>query len=412
MSGFIDLEDALEMARGDARLSSPPHCLLARPYVRRDPATIPPRPWLYGHTYLRGCLSVLVAPGGTGKSLLCLVEAIAMATNRPLLGEPIRGGRPLRVWYWNGEDPPDEIARRIEAICLHHGIGPDDLGDRLHTSDMMSDAITLASRLGKDGSALDSAVVSHIRETIRDLCIDVVIFDPFISVHRVAENDTGGIDLVAKCLARIAVEMGCAVGLAHHARKPMSGGSGEVTMADSRGAIALIDAARIGRTLNFMSGEEAIGCGVSPEDRRRYVRIDDGKANLSPRFDKARWLRLQSVDLGNPTADSPPDFVGVPEPWEMPGAFDVVMTDHLDEVVRRVRAAAADRRPYRKDQQSPDWIGHEVAAVLGLDVDAPGDKAKVKTVVATWIKNKALRVEHVEDERRKKRPCIFPGEGQ
>ena len=148
---------------------------------------------------------------------------------------------------------------------------------------MTIDAINLASRAGKDGFELHEAIVNLIRETIRIHDIDVVIFDPFISIHRVTENDTGGIDMVAKCLAKIGIEMRCAIGIAHHARKPMSGAIGEVTIADSRGAIALIDAARIGRTLNFMSEEEATKCGGAARRAPLYVRIDDGKANLAPR---------------------------------------------------------------------------------------------------------------------------------
>jgi hypothetical protein len=49
-----------------------------------------------------------------------------MAVGRDLLD----GSKPitrLRVWYWNGEDPKDEIQRRIAAICLHYKIEQKDL---------------------------------------------------------------------------------------------------------------------------------------------------------------------------------------------------------------------------------------------------------------------------------------------
>ena len=53
-----------------------------------------------------------------------------MAIGRDLLdgGNPIRR---LRVWYWNGEDPKDEIQRRIAAICSHYKIDQKDLEGRL-----------------------------------------------------------------------------------------------------------------------------------------------------------------------------------------------------------------------------------------------------------------------------------------
>ena len=52
-----------------------------------------------------------------GKSSIDMVEAIAMATCRNLLGE--QPGERLRVWYHNGDDDMDEIDRRIAAICQH-----------------------------------------------------------------------------------------------------------------------------------------------------------------------------------------------------------------------------------------------------------------------------------------------------
>ena len=83
-----------------------------------DPKTIEPRAWLYDHHFIRKYLSTTVAPGGLGKTSLLIAEAVAIVTGRNLLGEKPK--RPLRVWYWNGEDPIDEMARRITAVCEHY----------------------------------------------------------------------------------------------------------------------------------------------------------------------------------------------------------------------------------------------------------------------------------------------------
>ena len=58
-----------------------------RPFALFDPAKLQPRQWLYGRHYQRGTVSGTIAPGGFGKTTLVMVEAIAMATCRTLLGE-------------------------------------------------------------------------------------------------------------------------------------------------------------------------------------------------------------------------------------------------------------------------------------------------------------------------------------
>jgi hypothetical protein len=90
------------------------------PFTWRDPSTFPRRQYVYGHHYARQFLSVTAAQTKVGKSSLGLVEAVAMATGQNLLGvEPLR---PMRIWYWNGEDPQEELERRVLAICLHYGV--------------------------------------------------------------------------------------------------------------------------------------------------------------------------------------------------------------------------------------------------------------------------------------------------
>jgi RecA-family ATPase len=60
-----------------------------------------------------------------GKSSLVLVECVAMATARNLLGE--QPTEQLRIWLHNGEDPLEEIHRRLAAICQHYKIPQEEL---------------------------------------------------------------------------------------------------------------------------------------------------------------------------------------------------------------------------------------------------------------------------------------------
>jgi hypothetical protein len=118
------------------------------PYVPRDPGLIPPRHWLYHPHYVKQFASVTVAQSGVGKSSLMISEALAMVSGKPLLKVQPEGK--LRVWYWNGEDPPDELERRFAATTKHFGLTAEDIGDRLFFSsgDEMPIVIADGTRFG------------------------------------------------------------------------------------------------------------------------------------------------------------------------------------------------------------------------------------------------------------------------
>jgi AAA domain len=101
--------------------------IVPEPYIFSDPSKRPPRQWLW--FYIRGFGSGTIAPGGTGKTALCLIEFVSMVIGRDLL----HGGNPIPkkvVWYINAEDPLEELERRLDAICLHYGVKAEELGGR------------------------------------------------------------------------------------------------------------------------------------------------------------------------------------------------------------------------------------------------------------------------------------------
>ena len=130
----------------------------------------------------------------------------------------MRPRKRLRVWVWNGEDPVDELRRRILAICLHYGIDTAELEGWLYIDSGRQTEIVLAVQ-GKAGVVVNSDVINDVKDTIIQEKIEVVVFDPFVSTHQVPENDNTGIDLVVKTCARIADATGCAFEIVHHARK-------------------------------------------------------------------------------------------------------------------------------------------------------------------------------------------------
>ncbi|WP_053080310.1 helicase RepA family protein [Methylobacterium variabile] len=374
----------------------------ATPFTWRDPKTLPPRRWLYGRHYIRKYATATIAPGGLGKTSLALVEALAMVTGRPLLGSEPR--QRLRVWYWNGEDPLEEVERRVMAACLHYGIEPHEIEGRLFLDSGRQVPIIIARRM-KDQTVIQEPMVEEISGEIRSRSIDVLILDPFVSCHDVPENDNGAIDKVTKTWGRIAGDTDCGVDLVHHVRKA-SGGQSSYSVEDARGGSALIGAVRSARVLNVMSPEEASNAGVPGEQRRRYFRVDDGKSNMQPPQDRAVWRHLETVGLGNGDDQDPEDLIGVVTEWAMPGLFDAIPADALRKVQAEVR-----RGTWAENVQAGNWIGRLVGQTLGLDHTDDAEKAKIKRILKTWIKNGALKVEHQHDGNKgREKPVIVVGE--
>ena len=352
----------------------------AQPFVWRDPATLPPRRWLYKPHLIRGFVSLTVSPGGVGKSTLTLCEALALASGRSLLG--VMPAERTRVWCWNGEDPTEEIERRIQAAMMHHQLRPADLEGWLFTGSGR-DADLVVAEQDRFGVAIAAPVVDALIQFIGDNQIGAVVIDPFVSSHRVAENDNGAIDRVAKTWARIANSTGCAVELVHHTRKT---GGADVSVEDGRGASALLAAARHARTLRTMNEQEADSLGVERIDRPAYVRIDGGKANLSPPATSAVWFRLANVHLPNG------DYVQAASHWTPPDPFEGVTPADLLRVQNAIKAGRGEAgEGWRANVQTGDaWVGHAIGQALGLDVGRPREAARVRELLRTWLASGAL----------------------
>lgn len=356
--------------------------LRATPYRWPDPASLPRRQWLIGHWLLRGEVTAIIAPGGTGKSTIGNALALSLASGQPLLGKPIHRG-PQAVWIFNLEDGTDELERQLSAACAFHGIGPDDCGDRLHLDSGLVQPLCTAIE-DRDGFALAEDVFAQLAATIRQRQIATVIVDPFVSSHAVRESSNEAIDAIAKRWKRLAQETGCAVVLVHHTRKL---GGRDATAEDGRGAVALRDAARVVLPLNPMGDKEAEELGITDAAlRRSLVRIDTGKANRAPP-DAATWIKLEGQTLDNGEGLEPADFVGVATLWEKPDVFHGLTTWHLYTVQQRL--AGGD---WRESVQAKEWVGHLVASVAGLSADT--DKGRIKAIIRTWRRNEALAVEH------------------
>src|SRR5262249_3820902 len=144
--------------------------------------------------------------------------------------------------------------------------------------------------------------------------IVVAAFDPLIAHHIGGEGATGDMDQIAREFVRIANVTNASLEIVHHTRKPATGQE-ELTIFDSRGPIALIDAVRASRVLNTMSTGEAAKARIDDIDRRLHFRIDDGKGNRA-KPTAAQWFKFASVALPNG------DDVGVVTEWKYASAAE------------------------------------------------------------------------------------------
>lgn len=384
-----------------------PRGISATPFVLRNPADIPQREWVYGRHLVRKFVSTTVAPGGVGKSSLVITEALAMTSGKKLLGQ--WAARDLRVWLWNGEDPVDEMERRIAATALHYDITAAELAGRLFVDSGREMEIVIATQT-KEGTTVAAPVVDAMIEAIRTNKIDVVVIDPFVSSHRVSENDNGAIDRVAKTWGRIADITNCAVELVHHVRKT---NGAEISVEDGRGAVALLAATRSARVLNVMSEDEAAKANV--ENRRLHFRVTDGKASMSPPVERSDWHKMESVGLGNGHLGADGDSIGVVTTWEWPDAFDGIEAADLLKAQK-----AIDGGQWRENDQAGDWVGKPVALALDLDIGSgrtseltktqKAAKSKVKTLIRAWLTSGALVLVEAKDGKSNLRKFVEVGE--
>ncbi|EZP79509.1 Plasmid and phage replicative helicase [Novosphingobium resinovorum] len=377
----------------------PPCDFHATPFMWPDPAAIPARRWLFGYWLLRGEITAVVAPGGVGKSTFTSAIALSLASGQEFLGKALPEGA-CKAWLWNLEDDRDEMDRQVTAAAILHGVGPEDCGSRLYVDSGLDQRLCTAVEDGA-GFRVIEPVYEAMKAEIEARKIDVLIVDPFVSSHEVPENDNSKIDKVAKRWKRLASETKTSIVLVHHTKKM---GGREARAEDSRGAVALINVARSTLVLNSMSSEEAERFGINDRaEQRRLVRVDDDKPNRAPP-ESAWWFRKASVDLGNgDSTHRAGDSVGAAAAWSPPDPFDGLSARDLYEV-----QCAISSGEYAENVQAKDWAGLVVAEVLSLSVDT--DKPRIKSLLRTWVLNKALKVERRTTKNGREKPYIIVGD--
>jgi RecA-family ATPase len=369
------------------------------PYNMFNALTLPRREWVYGYDYIKKYISVTASAGGIGKTSAIIVEALAIATGKPLLGIDVK--EQTNVWIINLEDPISEMQMRTIAAMQHYNIKPEDIKGRLFMDGEDTMQITLAAE-GRDGLITNDDMLAAMIRVIKQNNIGAVILDPFVSAHLVNENNNGSIQAVVAMLRKLARDTNSSVQLVHHIRK---GNGDDATIDSVRGAGSLIGAARAARVINRITPEDAMALGVDEHEALGIFRVDDGKANLAPPSDKAVYRRMQSVEIANG------EHIGVATEFKLPDLFDGVTADNARNVQKLVQEAEANQTPYKANVQAKQYVGHAVAEELNLDMEKPGDKAKIKAIVKQWMKTNVLKLAEMYDKRQGRDvQCVVVGE--
>ena len=354
-----------------------------------DEHSIPPRPWMIPGVMLRGYTHMLVAPGGSGKSLFTLQLAIAMAT-----GEQWGDWNPrkrFRSLVINVEDDLHEQRRRLSAARRVMQPDMEKLRGMIHLTDD-TQSIVVAKMDPQSKSVIATPLVAGLRKFIEQNKIDALIVDPFAETFEGDENSNSEIKWAMKVWRdEIARPCNCAVYLVHHTTKYANGGAGDANII--RGAGAIVNSTRIAATLMPMTAEEAQALGIEPENRNRYVRYDDAKANQSLVSGRGHWFEKISVEIANGTALEQPDEVGALAPWTPPDAFDGISAHTLRIAAERINRGLEDdggqptgeRYTLRKGGQTDRrWAGKVLVECLGVEPQ------RAMTILKTWQRNGML----------------------
>lgn len=359
-----------------------------------DEADIPVRPWLVPGYIMRGAVSLIAGAGSSGKSSLLKAWAIACALGVPF--HRFRPCQPLRVMTYNVEDDLHEERRRFSATLRLFEVGgrraePHDLTGMVRIIGPASIG-TLVHRDAVSGFTTATDAMAALEAMIAEYKPDAVFLDPLVELHTAEENDNTGLRSVVAYFRSLAVRHQIGVVIAHHTRK------GAVTPGDPdavRGAGAIVGAARVVHTVCGMTEDEAAKCGLKPERRRFYFRLDSAKSNYAP-VDEAEWFERRPFVLDNG------EEVAAAAPWSPPSPWDGVGWDQIGAIMEQIEAGPAPGEFYAPVRQAKArWVGTVVAEMTGKTPD------QAAFIVRQWIAEGVLETgSYMSPSRRHEQACV------
>jgi len=325
--------------------------------------------------------------GGTGKSTLSIVEALAMTSGRALLGEDVP--KPLRVVLINLEDTRNTMDKRIAAVMREHKLQPEDVGDRLIVIGKSEIKIKIARQLRSGDVERNEMTIRALTRLVHKHRADVLSIDSLIRTHKVNENDNSAMQEVVECYEDIAVEGRCAVHLWHHTRKP-SGSGEKISIESARGASAFIDACRTVRVMEKMTAKEHEELKQIQPDMLspgHYFRAFSGKRSFAPPADQSDWFEVKNVTLLNG------DNVGMVTRWCYPASQETIVPEVIERIVAEIDRGMPNGQRFSNHNSATKRQAWPIVQKYCPD----RTREQCRRFLTIWIKNGLLNDETYDD---------------
>lgn len=302
-----------------------------------EAVALAPRPWLVPRLLMRRDTTLLLAPGGSGKSSLVLALAAHGALG--LNFGAYRMLAPFKTIIYNPEDDVAEQSRRLLGVC--HAYGLDYAEVRKSIMLLSRDQLDLCLVQNVRGTpVMDEPSVQGLINLASSPDVGLLVMDPLIELHSCDESDNMHMRYVMNVVHRIARSADVSVLLPHHTSKGPGGVAGQTRAGNAdvgRGASSIVNSSRIAVTLFGMEKQDRETYGISEADRHLYVRLDDAKMNQALASGRATWLKKEGVKLFNG------DEVGVLKACDMTGceeAMRLAMAQTIRNAIRLTSGAS------------------------------------------------------------------------
>jgi hypothetical protein len=252
-------------------------------YLGSEP---PERCWLLTDCLPEKKVGMVVAKGGTGKSMLMLQLAICIATGEDFVGA-WQIGEPGAVLLLCAEDDEEEIHRRFYTCTNTMAQGVNDsaefykrLDTNLYVKSMVAEN-NLMTITSSEGEVTQTDYVQRLALTVAEVPnLKLIIVDPASRFRGGDENASQDATRFVEALEALAKATGAAVLLVHHMNKGSSS-SAEPSQDASRGSSALTDGVRWQMNLATFTKAEAKEYDFLENERGFYLTATITKNNYA-----------------------------------------------------------------------------------------------------------------------------------